>query len=285
MNQNSNNMRKVLLIISIALSSLSISNAQCTPNPIFTMSPIPGIYPPNIPIPNIPLIGINDGNINIPYNETLTLIVLEDTTLDIGFLLDMIDPTITPLMNSAGISTTMTVDVNHVTYDVSGLPNNLTSICDISNCEYPSGTDGCIAINGTPVQSGTFPVDVSMTINIQIPAITVPIIGTVIYPGSSQDMPAFSAQQYDLVINSSSGINNLNNESILIYPNPTSDVAVLEILGEKDIKIYDNLGKLIFQEENVNSALELSKEELGIGLFIIKIVDNNKIWEEKLIIN
>ena len=78
-------MRKVLLTLSILLSSLIVSNAQCTPNPIFTMSPIPGVNPPNIPIPNIPLIGISDGQVNVPYSQTLTLIVLEDTTMDIGF--------------------------------------------------------------------------------------------------------------------------------------------------------------------------------------------------------
>ena len=57
------------------------------PNSIFLASPIPGVYPPNIPLPNIPLTGINDGYQGVQYNETLTLIVLEDTTLDIGFLL------------------------------------------------------------------------------------------------------------------------------------------------------------------------------------------------------
>ena len=205
-------MKKLLLSLSILVTFSFIVNAQCTPNPIFTMSPIPGVYPPNIPIPNISLVGISDGQTNIPYSQTLTLIVLEDTTMDIAFLLDMIDPTITPLMNNAGISTTMTVNVNHVTYDIVGLPNNLTYVCDISNCQYPSGVNGCIAINGTPIQNGTFPIDVNMTINVQIPAITVPIIGTVLYPGSGQDIPAFSAQQYDLFIDGSSGINNLNNE-------------------------------------------------------------------------
>ena len=207
-------MRKILLTLSILLTFSFIGNTQCTPNPIFTMSPVPGVYPPNIPIPGIPLVGISDGQINVPYNQTLTLVVLEDTTMDIGFLLDMIDPTITPLMNSAGISTTMTVDVNHVIFDILGLPNNVTYTCDINSCQYPSGVNGCIAISGTPIQSGTFPIDVNMTINVQIPAITVPIVGTVLYPGSGQDIPAFPGQQYDLLIAGSSGIQGLNKEKI-----------------------------------------------------------------------
>ena len=203
-------MRKTLLTLSILLTFSFIGNTQCTPNPIFTMSPVPGVYPPNIPIPSIPLVGISDGQINVPYNQTLTLVVLEDTTMDIGFLLDMIDPTITPLMNSAGISTTMTVDVNHVIYDISGLPNNLTYTCDINSCQYPSGVNGCIAISGTPIQSGTFPIDVNMTINVQIPAITVPIVGTVLYPGSGQDIPTFPGQQYDLLISDATSIKSVD---------------------------------------------------------------------------
>ncbi len=269
-------MRKVLLTLSILLSSLIVSNAQCTPNPIFTMSPIPGVYPPNIPIPNIPLVGISDGQVNVPYSQTLTLIVLEDTTLDVGFLL----PTaVVGTMQMLGISTVMTVGVNHVIYDITGLPSNLSYVCDSNACQYPSGVNGCIAISGTPIQSGTFSVDVNMTINIQIPAITT------LFAGMAVDFPTFPGQQYDLLITGSSGINNLNNEQITIYPNPTSDIAFLDMAEEKDVKIFDNLGRLIFTKNNVTSTLKLSKEKLGVGIFFIEITDGNKIWKEKLIIN
>ena len=277
-------MRKLIIILSIFLTYTMIGNAQCTPNPIFTLSPIPGVYPPNIPIASIPLVGINDGQVNVPYSQTLTLVVLEDTTMDIGFLLDMIDPTITPLMNSAGISTLMTVNVNHVTYDITGLPNNLTYACDINSCQYPSGVNGCIVISGTSIQSGTFPIDVNMTINVQIPAITIPVIGTVIYPGSGQDIPAFPGQQYDLFIDGSSGVEVQEIEKFTMYPNPTSDVAFLKVTGKRNIKIYDNLGRILLEKKAI-SEIKLAKEQLGTGLFIIEITDKNKIWQEKLIIN
>ena len=277
-------MRKLIIILSIFLTYTMIGNAQCTPNPIFTLSPIPGVYPPNIPIAGIPLVGISDGQVSVPYSQTLTLVVLEDTTMDIGFLLDMIDPTITPLMNSAGISTLMTVNVNHVTYDITGLPNNLTYACDINSCQYPSGVNGCIVISGTSIQSGTFPIDVNMTINVQIPAITIPVIGTVIYPGSGQDIPAFPGQQYDLFIDGSSGVEVQEIEKFTMYPNPTSDVAFLEVTGKRNIKIYDNLGRILLEKKAI-SEITLAKEQLGTGLFIIEITDKNKIWQEKLIIN
>jgi len=275
-------MRKILLTLSILLTFSFIGNTQCTPNPIFTMSPIPGVYPPNIPVSGIPLVGISDGQVNVPYSQTLTLIVLEDTSLDVGFLL----PTaVVTAMNLAGISTVMSVNVNHVTYDITGLPTNLSYVCDISSCQYPSGVDGCMQISGTPIQSGTFPIDVNMTINIQIPPITDPILGTTIFAGMAVDFPTFPGQQYDLFIDGSSSLVNRGIEEIKIYPNPTSDISILEFEGIKNIKIYDSLGRIIVTQKNVKSTLELSKEQLGTGLFIIEIGDENKIWKEKLIIN
>ena len=275
-------MRKILLTLSVLLTFSFIGNTQCTPNPIFTMSPIPGVYPPNIPVSGIPLVGISDGQVNVPYSQTLTLIVLEDTSLDVGFLL----PTaVVTAMNLAGISTVMSVDVNHVTYDITGLPTNLSYVCDISSCQYPSGVDGCMQISGTPIQSGTFPIDVNMTINIQIPPITDPILGTTIFAGMAVDFPTFPGQQYDLFIDGSSSLVNRGIEEIKIYPNPTSDISILEFEGIKNIKIYDSLGRIIVTQKNVKSTLELSKEQLGTGLFIIEIGDENKIWKEKLIIN
>ena len=277
-------MKKLIITLSVFLTYTMGGNAQCIPNSIFTMSPIPGVYPPNIPISGIPLVGISDGQVNVPYSQTLTLVVLEDTTMDISFLLDMIDPTITPLMNSAGISTVMTIDVNHVTYDITGLPNNLTYACDINSCQYPSGVNGCIAISGIPIQSGTFPIDVNMTINVQIPAITIPVVGTVIYPGSGQDIPTFPGQQYDLFIDGNSGVEVQEIEKFTLYPNPTSDVAVLEVAGKRNIKVYDNLGRILLEKKAI-SEIKLAKEQLGTGLFIIEIADENKILQEKLIIN
>jgi len=275
-------MKKLIITLSVFLTYTMGGNAQCIPNSIFTMSPIPGVYPPNIPVSGIPLVGISDGQVNVPYSQTLTLIVLEDTSLDVGFLL----PTaVVTAMNLAGISTVMSVNVNHVTYDITGLPTNLSYVCDISSCQYPSGVDGCMQISGTPIQSGTFPIDVNMTINIQIPPITDPILGTTIFAGMAVDFPTFPGQQYDLFIDGSSSLVNRGIEKIKIYPNPTSDISILEFEGIKNIKIYDSLGRIIVTQKNVKSTLELSKEQLGTGLFIIEIGDENKIWKEKLIIN
>ena len=271
-------MKKLLLTLNILLVCLMTGNAQCSPNSIFTTLGVPGVYPPNLPIPNIPMTGIADGQINIPYSETLTLVVLQDTTLDIGFLLPA---AVVTAMNLAGISTVMTVGANHVNYDITGLPNNLSYTCDISTCQYGSGVDGCIQISGTPAQSGTFPINVNMVINIQIPP-----IGGGIFAGMAIDLPAFSGQQYDLFIDGSAGIDILQETNqIAIYPNPTADNTTLQFEGVRSIKVYDNVGRLILTQANVHNKIELSKIKLGSGHFIIEITGNNSVCRKNLIIN
>ena len=251
-------MKNVFLSLIILCCSV-FSYGQCTPNSIFLASPVPGVYPPNIPLPNIPLTGINDGYQGVQYNETLTLIVLEDTTLDIGFLL----PTaVVTAMNLAGISTTMMVDVNTVTFDVQGLPNNINYICNQSNCQYTSGNNGCISLSGTPLQFGSYPVDVNMTINIQIPQITT------LFSGMAVDLPTFTAQSYDLYIDQGSSVdeNSFNN---YIFPNPSSKYLNFDLNTKSDIIIYNVLGKEVRRYNNVKDALKITTESLGSGVFYV----------------
>ena len=48
-------MKKLLLIILLNFWVLVSLFAQCTPDPIYTSLPIPGVYPPAVQIPNTPL--------------------------------------------------------------------------------------------------------------------------------------------------------------------------------------------------------------------------------------
>ena len=190
-------MRKIGLILVIFVFVCGKMNAQCSANSLFTGLGLPGVYPPELPISGIPMVGISDGVVGSSYSETLTLVVLEDTSMDIASFLPA---AAVSAMNLAGISTTMSLDVNHVTFDVMGLPNGLSFTCDQSGCQYMSGVDGCILIDGIPNQGGNFSIPVSMTINAQIPPIIDPIFGTTIFAGMAIDVPSFNAVEYNLLI-------------------------------------------------------------------------------------
>ncbi len=278
--------KKIIFILAIFFaSSFNVLQAQCMPNFLFTSLGIPGVYPPEIPIPNIPLVGMTDGTVNTPYSETLTLIVLEDTSLDIGFLLP---GAVVTTMNSLGISTVMSVDVNHVTFDVQGLPNGLSWVCNQNTnnmCVYNAGVDGCIAISGTPTQSGTFSVPVSMTIQIQIPAIPNPVPGLpAIFGGTTADIPTFNAVEYDLLIQgNTSAEDHILNKPIL-FPNPTDLHSNINFNTSKTVQVFDIIGNKVLEKNNVNQFV-LSKKDVGSGIFIIRAFDKSKTYNYKLLIN
>ena len=274
-------MKKFLLLFAILLSFTHLVKAQCTPNSLFTALGLPGIYPPELAIPGIPMMGINDGVLGSAYSQTLTLVVLEDTIMDVASFLPA---TVVLAMNSAGISTVISLPVNHVAFNVSGLPNGLNYSCDQTNCEYPSSFDGCMLINGTPTQSGDFAVPVSMIINAQIPAITDPFLGTTIFAGMAIDLPSFSAVEYDLLVTGATAINEVDHYSSKIFPNPTENEAMLSLHLISDVVVYNVLGKEVIKSLNIAGNLVLSKADLGTGMFCVMIQSENKTETIKLII-
>jgi len=273
-------MKFFLLLFTILLSFTHLVKAQCSPNSLFSSLGLPGVYPPEIPISGVPMVGVSDGIVGSPYSQTLTLVVLEDTTMDVASFLPA---TVVSTMSLAGISTVMSLDVNHVTFDVAGLPNGLSYTCDQSGCEYVSGVDGCILINGNPTQSGNFAVPVSMTINAQIPAITDPILGTTIFAGMAMDLPSFSAVEYNFFIDGSTVISEVNQYSFL-YPNPTINETKLSLHSMSDVMVYNVLGKEVFKSISIEGDLVLSKTDLGKGLFYIMIKSDRKKETIKLMI-
>ena len=274
-------MKKFLLLFAILLSFTHLVKAQCSPNFLFTILGLPGVYPPELAISGVPMVGINDGSLGSAYSQTLTLVVLEDTIMDIASFLPA---TVVSAMSLAGISTVMALDVNYVTFDVAGLPNGLSYTCDQSNCEYPSGADGCILINGNPNQSGNFSVPVNMIINAQIPAITDPLFGTTLFAGMAIDLPSFSAVEYDLLVTGATPINEVGNYSTKIFPNPTENEARLSFQSMSDVVVYNILGKEVVKSLSIEGDLLLSKNDIGKGLFYISVHSKNKIEIIKLII-
>ena len=86
-------------------------------------------------------------------------------------------------------------------------------------------------MSGTPLQFGSYPVDVNMTINIQIPQITT------LFSGMAVDLPTFTAQSYDLFIDQGSSVD--ENSNNYIFPNPSSKYLNFDLNTKSDIIIYN----------------------------------------------
>tara|TARA_B110000908_G_C10113873_1_gene384327 strand:- start:125 stop:952 length:828 start_codon:yes stop_codon:yes gene_type:complete len=274
-------MKNIYLLFAFISCLFGNANAQCSPDITYTMLGIPGVYPPELPIPGVPMVGMTDGVIGNTYSQALTLVVLEDTTMDIASFL----PTAaSAAMNLAGISTVMSLDVNHVTFAVSGLPNGLSYTCDQNNCEYLAGVDGCISVSGTPTQGGIFAIPVNMIINAQIPPITDPILGTVLFAGMAVDFPSFTAVEYDLFIDGGATAISEVIQHNSLYPNPTANEAKLLLLSISDVLVYNILGKEVLKKIHFKGELILSKNDLGKGMFYVMLQSENKSETIKLII-
>ncbi len=74
-------------------------------------------------------------------------------------------------------------------------------------------------------------------------------------------------------------------DGLAVYPNPVSSgkIFVTSKSGEnKDVSIYDVLGKLIFQASM--SSKELNISSLSSGVYIIKVRENEATSTRKLIV-
>lgn len=76
------------------------------------------------------------------------------------------------------------------------------------------------------------------------------------------------------------GIAPFVNVTVEAYPNPSSDAVTITkpvtLQGSADALVYDNLGKLVKTYHAIPDFFTISRNELGTGLFIVKILPANK---------
>jgi hypothetical protein len=127
------------------------------------------------------------------------------------------------------------------------------------------------------MQFGIYPIDVNMTINIQIPQITT------LFSGTAVDLPTFTVQSYDLFIDQgSSVVENIYDN--YVFPNPSSEYLNFNVNTKSDIIIFNFLGKEVLRYNNVNDVLKINTKSLGTGVFYVSFYSNLSIETHKIII-
>jgi hypothetical protein len=179
---------------------------------------------------------------------------------------------------------TVTADVNSVKITgISGLPTGLTYVCDISSCTWPGDSEGCFVINGTPTQSGSFTLSVTVVANVEVP-----IVG-------ATDAPAYDIV-YSLTIDpSTTGIQRIEVDEIKVYPvipNPSIDGANIRfnITDNRDINltVHNMIGALVMSKQihskkGMNNV-SLDTDELYPGVYIVTIMDGANSFTERMVI-
>jgi len=94
---------------------------------------------------------------------------------------------------------------------------------------------------------------------------------------------------YIIEYNTTSVDNNINNNGISVYPNPTSDKIIISNKNQQNIKrveLSNILGQQVYvwgQEVGVNHEININKQPKGIYLLSIYGIDNKLITSQKII--
>lgn len=215
------------------LISLSVSQsyAQCTPDQIAVLIGLPGVYPNPIQTSNL-----EPGTQGVPYSETLTIITVADTTIDLSAQVGFPVPPVT-----------VSIDYQIIN-SIDGLPSGLTYACNPANCEVPGDSSGCVGISGTPDTSGVFNIVMDTEIGFEVPA-TVPIIGgqtiEIPIPGVSWDMdvdPVGIEELRDDVFSvAQNGPNPFSGTTTIFYNAPKPAKVAFEVFDLTGHKLYSNV--------------------------------------------
>lgn len=248
-------MKKIItLIASFVILGSKIAFSQCTPNPAITQ---PGIYPDSAT-------GLTPAIVNQPYVQDMQLKVPVDTVVTIGPL-----PVTVPITSIELVS-------------FSGLPAGLSYTCNPANCTFPGGSNGCVAVTGTPTVAGVY----------QITAVTKTNATIFGVPNSQYD----TINYYFLTVTTASGLSEDGKPAMTMsqnMPNPTEDFTTivynLPTAGDVEFYMHNMIGKEVYhrtyngdQGENI---LKLDVRDFTPGVYMYSISVNGESITKRMVIS
>jgi hypothetical protein len=260
-----------MMFVALMGIGVTVGKAQvCTPNPLYVLAGIPGIYPN-------PLIqsSLASGNQGQPYTETFTMMVPQDTTIDLSSYIGFPFPAITVSVNFQEVTA------------ITGLPAGVNYTCDLSNCQWVGGTNGCIRLSGTPTQGGTFPIGMTTGYNVTVPQ-NVPVIGgqalTIPVPGLSWDMDITAVGIEDAKANALSIFQNAPNPfhgTTTITYHALKPMAVQFVVTDltgrvlHDVQVRANLG---------DNSIQFDATDLAPGIYLYRLSNGEKSATSKMVV-
>jgi hypothetical protein len=248
-------MKKIItLIASFVILGSNIALSQCTPNTSITQ---PGIFPDSAT-------GLTPAIVNQPYVQDMQLKVPVDTVVSIGPL-----PITVPITSIELIS-------------FSGLPAGLSYTCNPASCVFPGGSNGCVAITGTPTVAGIY----------QITAITKTTATIFGIPNSQFD----TLNYYYMTVSTTAGLSEAGVPTLTMsqnMPNPTEDFTTiiynLPTSGEVEFYMHNMIGKEVYhrtyngdQGENI---LKLDVRDFTPGVYMYSISINGESVTKRMVIS
>lgn len=264
-------MRKVLLLFGLLALSLSSTYGQCTPNPLYVATGIPGIWP------NPAQGALPDGLVGSTYGQTLTIIVLSDTTIDLSAATGFPGlPTVNVAVNYQNIT------------GINGLPPGMSYTCNPGNCQWPGGDSGCVRLAGIPTQGGSYVLDVVTGFNFDVPQ-GIPVIG-----GQNLTLP-LPGVSYDLFVDDPNGIEELMDDRFsvaqnapnpftgateIIYNTPSPSNISLEVFDLRGMRVYGDH----MRSQAGRNSYRLDATTWTPGVYFYTLTDGTTASTHKLVV-
>ena len=101
-------------------------------------------------------------------------------------------------------------------------------------------------------------------------------------PGSTDSVYIY----YDRCTACATGLSELDEMSVQLFPNPASQNITLKSLSEINlVQIFDMLGKMVFETQPNGNLVNIDVKSLSPGSYFIKISDDNRQIKRQFIIN
>lgn len=72
-------------------------------------------------------------------------------------------------------------------------------------------------------------------------------------------------------------------DGVSMYPNPTTDVVIINSINGGDITVFNSLGATVLEVKNVSANHQLNVASLSAGVYFVKIVSDNKSAISKIV--
>lgn len=241
-----------LLVIAVAFQA----TAQCVPNTSIT---VPGIYPDSAT-------GLSPGVVGQAYNQVMQMRVPTDTNVYVA-----------PFG-------TVPVHIDSIKLiSFTSLPPGINYSSNPTNGKFPSGSNGCVLLSGTPTTAGVYhPIAITKTYGKYL-----------LFSQTQTD----TIDYYTIVITSTStGLALLENPSAFslgaCQPNPAGEFTVIPFSvpagGQVGLTVYNMIGQ-VKQSMQITAATglneyRLSTKELEAGIYIYSLEAAGKKLSGRLIV-
>lgn len=251
-------MRKTLLLAACAAIGFN-AFSQCIPNQLYADS-VYGVWPDTIT-------NFRSGTVGVFYSDTMQLLVPTNAGL------------INPTFNGFNIDSVALVGI-------SGLPPGIEVICHSQTagpCTYITGQVGCGLLEGTPTQTGTFPLEVNVIAYLRI-------------LGTTQGIPQ-SFGNYKIVIHDNTtaveDVADLRMGRVQNVPNPFADRTTIEFslsrAANAKVKVYNLVGEKLWNRSIAAKAglnrVPFEMNELENGIYIYRVEAGTASFTGRMVVN